>query len=871
MRIWTNRACVFAAMLSVFAFCPPGVFAGADEPVAVDPDAGGEVSVLSERGLVTFGLDGGDRTSCENFGGADQAFSNPSRYRGVALLMEEVGRVDNFKVELTVVTTPVDLYFYIHRRAPGETQFTRVWPADGEEAILTVTDAGQAFYESGPVLLDVGNGPEPLQLDVDSQYAFGCAWSQPAVTYWRDDVPSNYYPRPFSKGSVLGGVAASTTPPIVTSLSLNPWSGGAYSVEVCFKPDPGACCLPGNVCDDTLDATGCLNAGGLFAGPQTTCGEISCPLEVAACCLPNETCDEFTQFVCESTEGGEWHQGMTCMDDPCSPRGACCVDDPITCVDDVTANQCDALPGGSYRGDDTRCEDFPGCNAGACCFGEQCVIPLSEVDCGLFGGVYQGDASLCTPDLCFPTGACCVGDTCVPDVDEAECLALTGTYRGDGSDCETLEVPCGEGACCSDFGCTDVPETLCLTGLQGTWLGDGTSCDSITPHCEGTCCWAGGCNGAGGVDLTPEDCGELPGGVFMGYTVECSDEPDPCALVVDGACCLPGGECVITTNDACIQLLGTDFAAGLTCAEVDCIECEQDIDCLDGDPCTTDACDGGICVHTPVVCDDSDPCTVDVCVDGGCVYFDVVCDDNDPCTDDVCVAGDCEYTPVDCSDGMFCNGLETCDPLSGDCLDNEDPCFTLALCDEALDICLDCTLDGQCDDGLFCNGVETCDVGSGDCLPGQPPCAIDQICDEENDVCVNCTLDEECDDNDLCTMDECIDGGCVNTLVVFCDDGAFCNGLETCDPLTADCLDGVPPCDPGQTCDEENDVCINPCPWDINGSGAVDPLDTGIIKTKFNCPVGTGDATCDACDLNGSGAVDPLDVGVAKANFGPCP
>ena len=31
-----------------------------------------------------------------------------------------------------------------------------------------------------------------------------------------------------------------------------------------------------------------------------------------------------------------------------------------------------------------------------------------------------------------------------------------------------------------------------------------------------------------------------------------------------------------------------------------------------------------------------------------------------------------------------------------------------------------CTTNADCDDGLFCNGVETCDTGTGECLPGTP-------------------------------------------------------------------------------------------------------------------------------------------------------
>ena len=39
-----------------------------------------------------------------------------------------------------------------------------------------------------------------------------------------------------------------------------------------------------------------------------------------------------------------------------------------------------------------------------------------------------------------------------------------------------------------------------------------------------------------------------------------------------------------------------------------------------------------------------------------------------------------------------------------------------------------------------------------------------------------------------------------------CDDGLFCNGPETCDGCN--CLAGTNPCAEGETCDEDNDVCV---------------------------------------------------------------
>ena len=39
-----------------------------------------------------------------------------------------------------------------------------------------------------------------------------------------------------------------------------------------------------------------------------------------------------------------------------------------------------------------------------------------------------------------------------------------------------------------------------------------------------------------------------------------------------------------------------------------------------------------------------------------------------------------------------------------------------------------------------------------------------------------------------------------------CDDGLFCNGAETC--VDGVCQDGTNPCEEGQDCDEDSDVCV---------------------------------------------------------------
>ncbi len=87
--------------------------------------------------------------------------------------------------------------------------------------------------------------------------------------------------------------------------------------------------------------------------------------------------------------------------------------------------------------------------------------------------------------------------------------------------------------------------------------------------------------------------------------------------------------------------------------------------------------------------------------------------------------------------------------------------------------CEDCEEDPDCDDGEYCNGVETCDIPSGNCLAGTPPC---------NDDGLWCNGGESCDE----INDQCISSGdpCPS-------DGVFCNGDESCDEASDSCLPGT--------------------------------------------------------------------------------
>ena len=149
----------------------------------------------------------------------------------------------------------------------------------------------------------------------------------------------------------------------------------------------------------------------------------------------------------------------------------------------------------------------------------------------------------------------------------------------------------------------------------------------------------------------------------------------------------------------------------------------------------------------------------------------------------------------DCDDGIFCNGVESCDLGTNTCvaLSACPPMDPPSVCNEATDSCDPaCAMDSDCDDGLFCNGVESCDTESGLCFAvsscppgGSPPTE----CNEVTDTCdpASCVMDSDC------------------------DDGIFCNGIESCSLIGGFCvsISSCPVTIPASICVESLDACLS--------------------------------------------------------------
>jgi hypothetical protein len=226
-----------------------------------------------------------------------------------------------------------------------------------------------------------------------------------------------------------------------------------------------------------------------------------------------------------------------------------------------------------------------------------------------------------------------------------------------------------------------------------------------------------------------------------------------------------GDDCATGSNCGAAYV----FALGLDCNSNNVPDDCDIADCA-GDPVCADCNANGI----PDGCDLASGTSADCNANGipdECESPLTLCDDDVPCTIDSCDEANqgCVHLPdaVVCGDGLFCNGVEICDPVVG-CRPGTPPnCddsvgCTIDACNQVTDRCTHAQDDSACNDGNACNGLETCDPASG-CRPGSPP---------------------------------------------ICDDGLFCNGAEICDPILG-CLDQPDPCDATQTCYEDKDDCFD--------------------------------------------------------------
>jgi len=144
------------------------------------------------------------------------------------------------------------------------------------------------------------------------------------------------------------------------------------------------------------------------------------------------------------------------------------------------------------------------------------------------------------------------------------------------------------------------------------------------------------------------------------------------------------------------------------------------------------------------------------------------------------VAGTICQADADCADGVFCNGVEVCDPdgvgadLAG-CVAGAAACEPGLMCQEDAGQCLGtCAVDGDGDDdgvdGVACGG-DDCDDDDAAIFPGQL-----EVCDAEG-------VDEDCDPATLGGLDGDGDGLISDQCCNLGMDGLVCG--DDCDDSVA--------------------------------------------------------------------------------------
>ena len=680
--------------------------------------------------------------------------------------------------------------------------------------------------------------------------------------------------------------------------------------EVCFE---AACCMPacdGKECGDDGCGGLCGEEAQCEDGNPCTwdaCDEGVCDntlLPLAECvCDKDADCDSFDDdLFCNGTlhcaPSEEDPDVSLCQVDP---ETVPVVDDEFDCTIDECDDENDVVVNTPT---DAECDDENDCTEDLCNPGE--AGEESETGC-----VYSNvdDDTPCTdaPQGVCKDGAC----VCQPACEDKEC----GEDDGCGGSCDPCvywvdpeaplmwQSPPVSGKMDSSAA-QSYCETLELGGFDDWHLPNITELRSLIRGCPATE-YGGNCNIDVGVCLDttcideascqgcqsgigpgpdgyywPNELGadvESPGGEYWSSSAVTSDPGSLwyvhflSAYVNDNTKgshhqvrCVRGF-CEPGADEVCDDNLDNNCDGDVDegCCEPDC----------EGKECGDDGC-GQSCGSCD---DDNDACTIDDCEEStGQCNTPIDIDDNDPCTDDACDSGTGDITHVakDYDDGLFCNGLETCDPITGKMLAGEAPVVddmvgcTVDLCDEENDVVTHTPDDALCDNQKYCDGVETCDQVL-DCQAGQAVVCkdnngcTDDSCDEDADGCKYENNTTTCDDLDPCTEDDiCADGACGGTEKD-CSDQVECTINEACD-AQGDCTFDLDHdfCDDGNECTDDvcdpDDGCLSTPVQDGGDCTLVDPC-----QKNPSCQAGvcTGEFDLENCgDFDHDGLMGDADL-----------
>lgn len=123
----------------------------------------------------------------------------------------------------------------------------------------------------------------------------------------------------------------------------------------------------------------------------------------------------------------------------------------------------------------------------------------------------------------------------------------------------------------------------------------------------------------------------------------------------------------------------------------------------------------------------------------------------------------------------------------------------------------------------------------------------------------DCEAGNICIDGDPCTTDRVENGECVHSPRN-CDDGVFCNGVETCDG--GECVTGAAPCAANEQCDEASDLCVPPPGNGGGGGGPPPPPDCNANGIADDVDIAAGTSV----DVNENGVPDECETVILFVN-----
>ncbi len=205
-----------------------------------------------------------------------------------------------------------------------------------------------------------------------------------------------------------------------------------------------------------------------------------------------------------------FHEGMSCEDNPCGEPGACCLEDG-TCMDVLNDEACGWYSGISFHGS-TSCSANPCGSPGACCFSDGSCSDVSNANqCTIMDGIEFNEGMNCSSGVCKE--ACCysvgMGLQCI----ETHGLTCDQTYNGYPQGPGTT---CAMGLCvsedCNNNGIDDEREILVGSAEDCNLNSRPDECD-VPPLGEGP-----DCNN----NMVPDECELQSGGELyaVGYMME---------------------------------------------------------------------------------------------------------------------------------------------------------------------------------------------------------------------------------------------------------------------------------------------------------------------------------------------------------------